>query len=171
MKTTRTPHSCRSLFFLFILLTVSDCIPVAQAAENKRNKVVKISNLDALEALTTLAHSKSDQTFRSIQARLAEAHQWLKTHPQKAGQNSLDLSLVAEAGFQIQLRKDYDLAKDVKTAHETSQSPLLFGNEKALPKKADLWIIEFTSLLNGGYVAYVDCQTGRVLAIKTLFEG
>jgi len=48
---------------------------------------------------------------------------------------------------------------------------MLYSDYDQFPLKDECWELEWNNLMHGGFVAYIDITTGKVLAIKILIEG
>ncbi len=48
---------------------------------------------------------------------------------------------------------------------------MLYSDYDQFPVKGECWELEWRNLMQGGFVAYIDVSTGKILAIKILIEG
>ena len=48
---------------------------------------------------------------------------------------------------------------------------MLYSDYDQFPIKGECWELEWHNLMAGGFIAYIDATTGKVLAIKILIEG
>jgi len=48
---------------------------------------------------------------------------------------------------------------------------MLYSDYDQFPLKGECWRLEWQNLLQGGFVAYIDVVTGKILAIEILIEG
>jgi len=123
-----------------------------------------ISNLQAFDALETFVTEQSKlkpKTWVGIFDRVRGARRWLKENPQTPGFGSIE----------FKGRRDTLTYVAACPLQEAIESPLVYGETSKLPLNADVWVMHFANLLHGGYSAYIDAHTGRVLAIIREIEG
>jgi hypothetical protein len=150
---------CEGLALATVLLVASSATAQTSAV-GKEKGAVRVSASAALAALRGLEVDWSKPAWRGLASRLHSAEAWLAAHPVGDSRRIDPQNVVA--GFRMHLTP----WNEAET-HEGQELYRLSGSKPP----SDVWVIEFTNYLHGGYLAIADAASGKVVFVSELIEG